>query len=202
MSSLTHKHLKQASLFLPERWWFEMTGCVFAWRLNVFFYVWKQPQVCEFSLYASLILTHSLLFFLSFSHAGLQLHPGCHGDSAQHCSGYFVYTLFYLKTALLQESTMLKQLSILLSIRANLLPLSAPRDGGWGPRRALSSVPLLWNHKEDQGTVQKAGLQGRNAVQNLDLSERRQLQTSRLSRSGSSTGERADRTDELFHFKS
>lgn len=67
MSSLTNKHLKQASLFLPERWWFEMTGCVFAWRLNVFFYVWKQPQVCEFSLYASLILTHSLLFFFYLS---------------------------------------------------------------------------------------------------------------------------------------
>lgn len=67
----------------------------------------------------------------------------------------------------------------------------------------LSPVPLEPQRRpRNGGTVQKAGLQGENAVQNLDLSERRQLQTSRLSRSGSSTGERADRTDELFHFKS
>lgn len=50
------------------------------------------------------VLITDTLPFLSVSHAGLQLHPGCHGDSAQHWSGYFVYPLFYLKTALLSES--------------------------------------------------------------------------------------------------
>uniref|UniRef100_UPI0037E77564 junctophilin-3 isoform X2 n=1 Tax=Semicossyphus pulcher TaxID=241346 RepID=UPI0037E77564 len=36
-----------------------------------------------------------------------QLYPGCHGDSAQHWSGYFIYSLFYLKTAPLSESAYL-----------------------------------------------------------------------------------------------
>lgn len=40
----------------------------------------------------------SLALSLSPSHAGLQLHPRCDGDSAQHWSGYFVYPLFYLRT--------------------------------------------------------------------------------------------------------
>lgn len=70
-----------------------------------------QVECTENSLYCelcvcvcvSLLLTLSL-FSLFLSHAGIQLHPGCHGDSAQHWSGYFVYPLFYLKTAPLSES--------------------------------------------------------------------------------------------------
>lgn len=49
----------------------------------------------------------SLFLSLPLSHAGLQLDPCCHGDSAQHWSGYFVYPLFYLGTATLSESAYL-----------------------------------------------------------------------------------------------
>lgn len=46
----------------------------------------------------SLIL---LLLTLPFSlpYVGLQHDPCCHGDSAQHWSGYFVRPLFYLRMA-------------------------------------------------------------------------------------------------------
>lgn len=165
-----------------------------------FFFLSEISLKCVNFLYVRSYYWHPLFsFFFSVSHAGLQLHPGRHGDSAQHWSGYFVYTLFYLKTALLQESTML---SILLSIRANLLPLSAPRDEGWGPRRALSSVLSLWNHKEDRRTEERSKKNWatrRKGCPEPGL-ELQRLHTS--SRSGSSSGERADRTDELFHFKS
>ena len=50
------------------------------------------------------VLIDTILFL---SYAGLQLHPGRHGDPAQHWGGCFVYPLFYLKTALLSWSTYL-----------------------------------------------------------------------------------------------
>lgn len=36
---------------------------------------------------------------LSLPYVGLQHDPCCHGDSAQHWSGYFIRPLFYLRTA-------------------------------------------------------------------------------------------------------
>lgn len=65
-------------------------------RLCVYLYVFAGLCVC--------VIIDTLPFSLSLSHAGLQLDPRCHGNSAQHWSGYFVYPLFYLRTAPLSES--------------------------------------------------------------------------------------------------
>lgn len=89
----------------------------------------------------------TFLFSLSLSHAGLQLYPGRHGDPAQHWSGYFVYPLFYLKTALLSESAYLCYNNYkFMSITTNPLPLRGPGEstatgcGRTGPGEGSTTI--------------------------------------------------------------
>ncbi len=119
-----------------------MTVCIFVCicRLDILS-SWTALYVCVCVL---IIDTLPFSLFLSLSHAGLQLYPGCHGDSAQHWSGYFVYPLFYLKTAPLSESAYLcynnyKFIWVLRPICCPFVFLAGglqPAEGRLGPRRA------------------------------------------------------------------
>lgn len=125
------------------------------------------------------LITDILPFFLSLSHAGLQLRPSCHGDSAQHWSGYFVHPLFYLRKALLSESAYLcSNYKFMWVFIKNLLLPRVP-----GKRTAVFLNKMLKVVAAQADSEMSPGPQGDNLIQNLGSNKLDKF-THKLKRSG------------------
>lgn len=85
----------------------------------------------------------SLFPLFSLSHAGPQLHPGRHGDPAQHWSGCFVYPLFYLKSFQSQPTYARETISSYESYSGSAGPPGSEwaETGYWGGRTGTERRP-------------------------------------------------------------